>query len=1316
MKFFSSPKSSGSLILLILLSALLPSRAAEPIDLRGYGKVSADLTPSRSVFECESVGKADILLDKLQADLCWDTTLPIQKTSVKAGANTVTVYAIDGYGAAVIARSGKSVVVIGGTDANQTAALAAKEPLLLGADVTSQAAKPHPFFLDYFDNKAFKSYVQPMKSGLGFGIESHWPFLKSFGACEAFFGPFLHNESPAPGVIDWSAQDYEVQEAERQNDMVVVGPDGGGEVPLWVANWDPDSMMKPSATTLLGDWGGAGMVGAHYEAWSTPVEERSLTGLGFLQKVMERYGSSPSVGGWMLFAGSPGVEYNFHGRATHSWDNSNVAQEGWRSWLRDECHWSLADLGTRWYGDPNHFSNWSEVKVPDVNQFFGALGDDCFQVDSGWRWQNLDQPVSDPITPDAPGWVPVDRPPSQRQSFLPRQGYNYFDVTFDPSDWLKKQGDGANVWLVFGMNGTGNKGIQVFFNDKVMDVPNDPPSRNISFALPLTGLLTPGSNHLQVGLNCTQAQLCGGKLAGPVFLTTHEPKRAPYLGQQANALYTDFVAWQCWAITDYHKKMFDLARKLDPDRPFVLSGGADPLYNDTVHLAVDYGMGVENTGREASYRPWLPGLGISAGFYSTSEWSATPMGDKLDQGFAWILFDGDSSHCLYHDIEAFQQREKEDEWFTQHARQIQLFGKYLQVQPGIALFMSSESDRLGAPPGNDVGRGEIQSAHYGIAYVTEDEVTEGLANRYPVLFDTGSQFMEKETVAAIRSYVEQGGTFVALNNTGMDTALEPDSYPLSDLSGFKVASVGKHGKIRFESSLPIFKGWENKEFEGWGMAVDWLNEDHAKEGNLGLTPADDSAVPLARWDDGTVAIGYRKVGKGQIITLGSTFWRDGQDISGVWRTSHELEAQFFEKLFTDCGVLRNASASIPEVWAHKMVTKNGLQNWLIAINSTSDPHDADVWMSTDGQPQEVIDLETNAKVPFVYENNGVTIQNVHFNSYDVKAYAVARSTLAGGLPVWWAEKTTYWKRTPVEVAAANMTLPEPNKDIEEPLIPLHDWRFHTDEDHAIATQGQWTSANFDDSSWAIKNAGPWNYFDPALKDYHGTGLYRVKFTVPATWTGRRVLLNLYDFDTPIVYDDGEFSINGTLVVSYKAHGWSQTLNYDVTDQVHPGENILTLEDAGGPKLGGLGSGAVWIESRVPLAPVLDLSGTWQAVGGDWLTHSDVAVPVKAKVKAKYLTRDVSIPPDWKGKKVYLEWSTPEQWVGSVVINGQPIGYNGASHPFGLLSRINVTPYLKPGETNTIEIWPFSTLPGVNRSSANNEVSSFLLDSIDIGCQ
>lgn len=1300
--------------------------AKDAVNLRVYGRVSANLKPSKAVFECESAEKADILLDKLRADLFWDKTLPVKKANLKLGKARVALYSMEGgYGSAVIARSGKKVVIVGGANETEAAEQAKKEPLLRGKDVTSHVAKPRPVCLDYFDNRAFKAYVPPMKAYPGFTLESHWPFLKPLGAAAAFFGPMPHNINPASGVMDWTAQDYEVQEAQRQHDMVVVGPAGGGEVPLWIANQNPDNMMKASDTTLLGDWGGAGMAGAHYESWSASLEDRSAGALGFFLKTMERYRTSPAVGGWMVFAGSPGVEYNFHGRATHAWDTSPVGQAGWRSWLKDQKQWSLADLGTRWYSDAKHFSSWDEVQVPDLNSFFGELGPDSLRLDSGWKWRSTPveppaavasgapTPVPQiPVPPAAtePGWVPFATQPSQQLAFMGRKGINYYDISFDPSSWVQQQKAGAETWLVFAMIGTGNRHAQAWLNGQALEMPADADSRNASFALRVTGLLKPGANNLQVGLNRTH-QTNAGRLAGPVFLTAHEPKHFPYFGLQANARYADFTEWQGWAMTEYHRKMIALARKLDPDRPLVLSGGAEPLTGHAIKLATDYGMGIENTGREASYRPHLPGYGMAAGFYSTSEWSATPGIEALDRGFAWILFDGDASHCLYHDIDANQKIEQETQWFTRHRRQIQLFGKYLRVQPKIALLTAVDASRFPNSAGWDIGRGEIQAAHYDNVYVTEQGLKDGLANRYPLLFDTGSEYMEPDTVAAVRRYVEQGGTFIALNVTAQHTNLEPNTYPLASVSGFKTLKNHGLGKIRFAADLPIFKGWENKEFQGRGTALDWLKEDHAKDSSIALSPNDPSAIPLALWEDGTVAVGYRKLGKGAIITLGSTFWRDGADVAGVWRSSREFERAFLERLFTDYGIQRDASATLPEVWTRKMVSKNGLQNWLTSFNSTAQAQDCDVWVATDSHPGEVINLETNTKVPFEFEANGVKIKGVHFGPYEVKTFAVRRGTLVEGLPVWWDEKNTYWKRTPAEIAAASETLPQPKITADTPLA-LEKWQFKTDEDHAITQQGQWTSPSFDDSAWKTRGYGAWNLFDPELKNYHGTGLYRIKFTVPQSWDGRRVLLNLYNFDLPIVFDAGEFFINGTSVATYKARGWSQTLNFDVTERVHPGENVLAVKVDGGVKQGGLG-GVVWIESRAVPKSSLDLKGAWSAVKGDWLTTANVEIPGSAT--AKYLVRTVDIPADWKGKTINLDWATKNQWVGAVVVNGHPITHNAAIHPFGTISRVNVTPYILTAQTNTIEIWHHRTVTwndGVDREEADG----MQLNSIAIGCQ
>jgi len=68
----------------------------------------------------------------------------------------------------------------------------------------------------------------------------------------------------------------------------------------------------------------------------------------------------------------------------------------------------------------------------------------------------------------------------------------------------------------------------------------------------------------------------------------------------------------------------------------------------------------------------------------------------------------------------------------------------------------------------------------------------------------------------------------------------------------------------------------------------------------------------------------------------------------------------------------------------------------------------------------------------------------------------------------------------------------------------------------LPTQAAWTSLDYDDSAWEIKERTVGITSIRKLKDYHGAGLYRAKFNTPDSWVGRRILFNLSDFDIPIV--------------------------------------------------------------------------------------------------------------------------------------------------------------------------------------------------------
>lgn len=1268
----------------VLLAVFFLSRsvlaAQQAVDLRGYGKVRAEFSRDWVKFTSQDAAKADILFGKLLADMFWDAGDAQVRKTVRMQGRELIIRSWPPYGAIVAARDGNQVMVLGADKEANLLRLVKKEPFFFQPGVQFKPSRAYPVYLDFYDLRAFKTYTHAMTSTRGEGLESHWPFIKRFGLGGMAFSTLAFSfQSPAPGVSEWTPEDYEVREAEKEHGLIVPGI-AIGEVPLWVYNNSPFEMMQPSPTALFGGWGRrTSSEGAHYAGWGTSI------GLGYLKEAMERYKNSPAVGGWHIYAGAPGVEMGFHDRTTAYWNYSPAGQINFRHWLRDRKGYSLEELGRRWYGNPGHFQSWQEVRVPDGYSFFGNLNSKALRIAKNWKWMKARRgKESNPPPVDAAGWIPVSMPPSQEQGYLP-YGPAFYDTHFNPGQWRQANG-GKDIYLVCATDVRSSRGISVWLNGNYLGQYKSKKFEG-PVGLKVTGMILAGRNELILKVPAD------GKIFGPVFLTTTRPAYYPYLGREQNARYVDLKEWQAYALYRRHLSALETARSIDPQRPMILSpGSALEIANYAEDLAVRFGLGLQMTGRSSWYFPWWSGLGYVNGFYGTSEPGGTARGKSLDRMLGWILIDGDSSHDLYWDIEDYMRMEKKNGWFTKHKRLIRLFGKSLREKPAIVILHSAQNQLLGSDAAMnwDIGRGELQSAHYDNVYATGRDLEKGLIKSYPVLFDSGTEFMSKELLQAINRYVRAGGTFIALHNSGTHTLLAADNYPISELTGFKPISRQERGTIRFGNNLPVFKGWEGKEFAGAGISLDWLKNEHAKGVGLGLKNVQEGAIPIARWSDGSVAIGYRRVGKGRVIYLGSTFWRNGRDIAGMWRSRGRIERAFFERLFTDLGVKRNADSSSNKVWTRQFITKNGLQEWLIAYNSSDRKLKVELAFKVPSKPAAVWDMVKKEGVAFSYADGWVKLKNVPLAGEEVKVYGVKRASLVGAIPFWWKVKTTYWKSL-VKVKVKK----ELSVRAEVPgAIPFETWRFYPDKDNAVSRSPNWRKLSFDDSRWQKIQTGPWNLRDEKLKDYQGLGLYRAKFFLPRQWSGHQVVLGLYSFTNPIVYDRGEFYLNGAKVATYRARGWNQTLVYDITAQLRAGENILAVKVTGGKEFSGI-AGAVWIEPERELSPVINLAGKWEVVSGDYLSRKSVVLPGKAE--GRFLLKEVDIPAAWKGRNVYLHIETPAQhglgWLGSVLVNGHPINYNSYLHPFGLISDLNITPYFRAGKKNRIELWPYGTIPG-----------------------
>ena len=555
---------AGSGIMLTALS-VGSAPAADAVDLRGYGRVQASITPGRSEFTCQSDAKADILLGKLLADMFWDAGQDRVAKTVKIGGRDVVVHAWQPYGAVIAGRLKNRVLVVGGKDEQAAISLAGKEPLFTSADALFAPVKPYPKCLDFYDLGAVKCYTLDLHYENKFRYRDRAAFTKRFfdGGLHGFC--MFDRHEPAEGVNSClSLLDTDVLLAARNDQMYSVGV-GTGVVPAWVRNKWPNAVDRPSP---IHDVNANPYLEAPPEAFSMSAERRRQTSLGFLHDVVGRYKDNPFLGGWQLYCGDYTYETYFLKSIQGHYGYTPAGKEGFRRWLRSVRGLSLADLGKRWYGDAGHLRDWSDVTPPDPDEFFGDLDAGCLAIRDSWFWKKSEAGAIERPADNAAGWTPVPMPPSERMLTLP-PGPSFWRATFHAGAWLGKNA-GKDVYLVFNVDNEGWRKTNVWLNDVSLGEFQSKVSPYFGpFALKITGLLKAGLNTL-----CFQVA-GGGNPSGPLFLTTTLPRAYPYLGKLKNARYVDVMQWRLDALNSKEVEAMAYARSIDPDRPFVVCATSD---------------------------------------------------------------------------------------------------------------------------------------------------------------------------------------------------------------------------------------------------------------------------------------------------------------------------------------------------------------------------------------------------------------------------------------------------------------------------------------------------------------------------------------------------------------------------------------------------------------------------------------------------------------------------------------------------------------------------------------------------------------------
>jgi hypothetical protein len=1303
----STTYRAATTLALVAISAIAMSvtaAAPAPVEgvLSGYGRIKLSVEPDASgggaaIFACEDARHADQLLSKLRADFTWDKLSPERQISLPGGAPAL---AAEGKGVLVFASRGNVVYALAAAS-SEAAQAALKRYALGGGDTAFTPKKRHPMSLDFFDLRPVSVYYLPLNVR---DMEQGWmrydretlgrlpAFWSRFGFGYSLFQPYFGMDELADGAPHFFPLEYCVKQAVA-NDEVVMAHVGQYWAPWWMRNRFPRDIVQWDPHAITG-WGSIDAMGSTHLSQSAS-EEAYAYSRRFTSEALDHLHAAAGdhLGCFRVVGGGhPGDEMGLHHMSTEFMDYDEAGQAAFRRWLRDTRKLDLPTLSRRWYGDEKRLQSWDQVSIPSNYEFFGGFGDDTLNLLQGWLWRPDKKTAEDEgwyKSDYTPGdeWTPTDLAPSLKQLFLfgserdkdLREGKStvaWLRKEFDASAWLAKN-QGRQVYVVAQVEDTATQPVEVFLNDAYLGPIKPKTVWCGPIAFKATALIKPGRNVL-----CLKVQ--SGIIRGPVFLTTEEPKRYPYLGKLENARWVDLRDWEAQKLVQGWKREARPVREKDPDTPFMFCpGGSREYWDHFLELKTELGVScLHFTGGGSSYMPWWSGIGYVWGAYGTSEEGGTISDTPgLSRELAWMLLDAQGHHNYYYDALDCMRIEEKTHWFSQNARLLELMGKATWEKPPIAVFRAARSDNYFPYTAQaddwDIGRSSLQAAHYQNVYVTESELRAGLAGDYPVVFDGGTSVLDEDVLAAIERYVRAGGTFVAVNVTGRHTPLEADAWPIERLTGFKVIGERDNMHVTVLPGNPLLKRLAGMTFNGNGIAVNWMGVNHLSEGAVALEPKDGDGAVLARWEDGTAAVGMRRLGKGRVIILGSSFWRSMSDRAGNGISLNgSVQTTFFNDLFSGLGIRRQADADSEDVWVRHMVTKNGLQDWVMAYNAGRGAEKGrTVSLPLSHKPACVFDIVTGKPVDFTWEDGAARIPNVDLDMNAVKVFGVERDSFLDAAQRWFAEKRRYETR-PVVSKSPPPAAPQPPST----AVAMDTFRFRQ-ADAGAKTDLAWLTEPTAGAAWHDASYGFWDEMGYAAK---GIGLYRRTFRAPAAWRGHRVLLACASWDYPVFLERATMYLNGKRVGDYEGHPWANFDVLDITPYLKEGENALgVLVEATEVRGGYIGQLTAFPLEN--LEDAKDLSAGWKLYS-DNQKWTPVNLPLEAT--GRHLETDVTLPAAWKGKDAFLEFEVADRWVGCVVINGRVIAYNGFLHPYGNIMQVNLYPWARPGEVNRIELWSY----------------------------
>lgn len=1235
-------------------------------NLRGYGTLAAEFrrveTPDGNAsitrITCDSSDKALLVQAKYLSDV---NLLPgVSADSLIVGEQSIPVRRAPAGGAVACHAAGRTVVI-----------LAAPTPAALGelivrhvpGTVTPSTFQPRvavPMYLDRWDKHGLLVYYAPWWGQPPGGWEYDWP------------GDLRFCRDNQLGLVVWhSALNDDTAEGMTRDtwwDWIQAGSKSLG-VPLhvnltfdwpvlWLGNrYRDETMLK--APQFVGGFYGVAHDSCGVGAISWESEQAKGTLLGVLQQTVRRFVNNPNIVGWL----EPHAETSDtpQGLLLHS---GPVADRSLQQYLRERFG-SVRKVSDRWYGEPNHFKSWADIKAPELAEFVG-FGPDAIDLRGVWRVKYVPAPdghqytrdearsLGGVVIPTAPvpaewyqpgfddsGWDELLAPGNDREIEMIWSPLVYRRTINVPVDWRAAHPKvWLYLWVVFGRDFDSHS---VYVNGQPIQ-----PDPNLKIAYDVSAALKPGTNTLVLqphrGIICYRA-----------YLSPEPPAQYPSLGKYKNARWVDFREWLMWTRARQIDRGMQMIRQVDPDRPINVMA-PDVNAGLIKQVGDKYGAHFHNTGYAAGFwAEYNPLLMRGSGLPSTAEaGNGAPNVPEFMAFWGRWLSEGLNGIHYFQHLGEIKWNAEILKLFETNRAMYQMVGKYHVPTAEVAVLFSTRNDALAGWPWQQDpnqfqpgGYWRMNTAAELLNYcprdgVSEEDFTSGNVNKYRVIIDSNTSIMNETLLDKIEKWVRAGGVFVTYGQTGRHTETEFNTWPIRRITGYDVVRCADWGAgISFQrtSDQTVYQG------------DTWTKPTRALGVQLKKVAAD--CQDLLSWNDGTVAAGMRPVGRGWVVSV-------GPQIGGG--AVESLLGPILEHFgVTNCVPVR-ATDPAPSLYTRHYISNAGLHDVWVMFNESRQPVTTGLEFLPGFHPGPLTDVVTGQPL--------AATDQITLAPLETRMWISPRADVAGSPLEWLTLQRNWWAGT---VKPDPHPFPTPAQDQRVTVNLTDGWRFKPADDLTDEQMTAMTQPGVDDLTWEQRSFGIWTLPDhPTVK----RAIMRRTFTVPARWTKGYIGLCVAQH-TGVFVEGGRISVDGKPINSRFLH---DGIYLDSANGVlKPGSShLLAVEIKSSLSLAGP-QGNAWLAYIPDPKERQDLGGEWRRYTDPLHTAGTVQLP--GPFQGRYASRSAMIERRHARQTVMVYVNGPR--VQGVMVNGRLLLRSG--RVANSICTINITPYVEFGCENLIEL-------------------------------